>query len=78
MLICFGREGKELYRVRGRIPWALFLRKNIALRKFRMGEKDEGFVNDAGVLPAVIAHRMLKRSTPEPVVSVFTSVSQLR
>lgn len=40
-----------------------------------MGKKDEGFVNDAGVLPAVIAHRMLKRSTPEPVVCVSTEMN---
>lgn len=68
-------EEKELYRVRGRIPWELFICKKMTLRKFRMGKNDEGFVNYAGVLPVVITDRMLKCSTPEPVVFVFSSVS---
>lgn len=72
--LLFGEE-KRLYRVRERILWELFIFNKITLRKFRTDKKDEGFVNYAGILPVVIIHRILKCSTPVPVVFVFISVS---
>jgi len=58
-----------------RILWDLFIFNKITLRKFKMVKKDEGFVNYAGILPVVIIYRILKCSTPVPVVFVFISAS---
>lgn len=61
--------------VREIILWELFIFNKITLRKFRMDKKDKCFVNSAHILPVVIIHRILKCSTPVPVVFVFISVS---